>query len=121
MTLDKCEMACTRDCSCTAYAQLNIRNGGSGCLLWFDELMDIREYDEKQEIYIRMAASELAEKTQLQQEEILIVKGRDSIGSITAAELSWGNEDHIRALDPPFDYIIGTDIVYAEHLLEPLL
>lgn len=45
----------------------------------------------------------------------------DSIGSITAAELSWGNEDHIRALDPPFDYIIGTDVVYAEHLLEPLL
>ncbi|KAM0013876.1 putative lysine methyltransferase, S-adenosyl-L-methionine-dependent methyltransferase [Helianthus debilis subsp. tardiflorus] len=45
----------------------------------------------------------------------------DSIGSITAAELSWGNDDHIRALDPPFDYIIGTDVVYAEHLLEPLL
>ncbi|MFS7915897.1 putative lysine methyltransferase, S-adenosyl-L-methionine-dependent methyltransferase [Helianthus anomalus] len=45
----------------------------------------------------------------------------DSIGSIIAAELSWGNDDHIRALDPPFDYIIGTDVVYAEHLLEPLL
>ncbi|XP_071711661.1 uncharacterized protein [Rutidosis leptorrhynchoides] len=45
----------------------------------------------------------------------------DSIGSITAAELSWGNIDHIRALDPPFDFIIGTDVVYAEHLLEPLL
>nr|XP_043631044.1 protein N-lysine methyltransferase METTL21A isoform X2 [Erigeron canadensis] len=45
----------------------------------------------------------------------------DSIGSITAAELSWGNNDHIRELDPPFDYIIGTDVVYAEHLLEPLL
>ncbi|CAI9290019.1 unnamed protein product [Lactuca saligna] len=45
----------------------------------------------------------------------------DSIGSMMAAELSWGNKDHIRALDPPFDYIIGTDVVYAEHLLEPLL
>ncbi|XP_076913091.1 uncharacterized protein LOC143571594 isoform X1 [Bidens hawaiensis] len=45
----------------------------------------------------------------------------DSTGSMTAAELSWGNHDHIRALDPPFDYIIGTDVVYAEHLLEPLL
>ncbi|KAI3734771.1 hypothetical protein L6452_14250 [Arctium lappa] len=59
MTLDECEMACTRDCSCTTFAQLDIRNGGSGCLLWFDELMDIREYGEKQEIYVRMAASEL--------------------------------------------------------------
>ncbi|KAF5178846.1 S-adenosyl-l-methionine-dependent methyltransferases superfamily protein [Thalictrum thalictroides] len=25
------------------------------------------------------------------------------------------------AVDPPFDYIIGTDVVYAEHLLDPLL
>ncbi|KAJ6670381.1 S-ADENOSYL-L-METHIONINE-DEPENDENT METHYLTRANSFERASES SUPERFAMILY PROTEIN [Salix viminalis] len=45
----------------------------------------------------------------------------DSFGSIQVAELDWGNEDHIRAVDPPFDYIIGTDVVYAEHLLDPLL
>ncbi|KAF8395266.1 hypothetical protein HHK36_019208 [Tetracentron sinense] len=45
----------------------------------------------------------------------------ESFGSIQVAELDWGNEDHIKAVDPPFDYIIGTDIVYAEHLLEPLL
>ncbi|XP_040992388.1 protein N-lysine methyltransferase METTL21A [Juglans microcarpa x Juglans regia] len=47
--------------------------------------------------------------------------GSDSFGSIQVAELDWGNKDHIRAVDPPFDYIIGTDVVYAEHLLEPLL
>lgn len=45
----------------------------------------------------------------------------DSFGSIQAAELDWGNETHIKAVGPPFDYIIGTDVVYAEHLLEPLL
>ncbi|XVE97830.1 hypothetical protein REPUB_Repub03eG0052400 [Reevesia pubescens] len=45
----------------------------------------------------------------------------DSFGSIQVAELDWGNEDHIKAVAPPFDYIIGTDVVYAEHLLEPLL
>ncbi|KDP43983.1 hypothetical protein JCGZ_05450 [Jatropha curcas] len=45
----------------------------------------------------------------------------DSFGSIKVAELDWGNKDHIMAVDPPFDYIIGTDVVYAEHLLEPLL
>ncbi|KAL5994594.1 hypothetical protein ACLOJK_024647 [Asimina triloba] len=44
-----------------------------------------------------------------------------TLGSIQVEELDWGNLDHIRAVDPPFDYIIGTDIVYAEHLLEPLL
>ncbi|KAK0603104.1 hypothetical protein LWI29_001486 [Acer saccharum] len=45
----------------------------------------------------------------------------DSFGSIQVAELDWGNEDHLKAVGPPFDYIIGTDVVYAEHLLEPLL
>ncbi|CAB4313231.1 unnamed protein product [Prunus armeniaca] len=45
----------------------------------------------------------------------------DSFGSIEAAELSWGDRDHIRAVGPPFDYIIGTDVVYKENLLEPLL
>ncbi|XP_019448754.1 PREDICTED: protein N-lysine methyltransferase METTL21A isoform X1 [Lupinus angustifolius] len=44
-----------------------------------------------------------------------------SFGSIKVSELYWGDESHIKAVDPPFDYIIGTDVVYAEHLLEPLL
>nr|GEV29823.1 G-type lectin S-receptor-like serine/threonine-protein kinase At4g27290 [Tanacetum cinerariifolium] len=48
------------NCSCTAYANLDIRNGGNGCLLWFDDLMDIREFNGGQHIYIRMASSELA-------------------------------------------------------------
>ncbi|GAB2233672.1 hypothetical protein Droror1_Dr00002900 [Drosera rotundifolia] len=45
----------------------------------------------------------------------------DSFGSVKVAELDWGNEDHIQAVGPPYDFIIGTDVVYAEHLLEPLL
>ncbi|CAL0304059.1 unnamed protein product [Lupinus luteus] len=44
-----------------------------------------------------------------------------SFGSIKVSELLWGDESHIKAVGPPFDYIIGTDVVYAEHLLEPLL
>lgn len=43
----------------------------------------------------------------------------DSFGSIQVAELDWGNEDHIRAVDPPFDYIIGTDVVslFGDYIL----
>lgn len=44
-----------------------------------------------------------------------------SLGTIEIAELDWGNQQQARALNPPFDYIIGTDIVYKEQLLEPLL
>lgn len=35
----------------------------------------------------------------------------DSFGSVEVAELDWGNEDHIKAVNPPFDFIIGTDVV----------
>ncbi|KVI04991.1 G-type lectin S-receptor-like serine/threonine-protein kinase At4g27290 [Cynara cardunculus var. scolymus] len=59
MTLAECEVACRRKCSCTAYTNLDIRKGGSGCLLWFEALMDIREYETGQDLYVRVAASEL--------------------------------------------------------------
>ncbi|CAN0839985.1 G-type lectin S-receptor-like serine/threonine-protein kinase SD1-1 [Linum grandiflorum] len=50
--------SCVRNCSCTAYANLDTRNGGSGCLIWFTVLLDIRAlYDYDQDLYIRMAAS----------------------------------------------------------------
>ncbi|XP_068320528.1 G-type lectin S-receptor-like serine/threonine-protein kinase At4g27290 [Pyrus communis] len=60
MNLKECEMVCMKTCSCTAYTNLDVRNGGSGCLLWYGDLIDIRYFAENgQDIYIRMAASEL--------------------------------------------------------------
>ncbi|KAL2613080.1 hypothetical protein R1flu_024772 [Riccia fluitans] len=44
-----------------------------------------------------------------------------SIGKVDVAELDWGNEAHIAAVEPPFDYIIGTDVVYKEQYVEPLI
>ncbi|KAL2245387.1 UNVERIFIED_CONTAM: G-type lectin S-receptor-like serine/threonine-protein kinase [Sesamum indicum] len=62
-TLDECEAECLRNCSCMAYSNLDIRRGGSGCLLWIGDLVDIRLLSgEEQIIYIRMAASELDSK-----------------------------------------------------------
>ncbi|KAF5794653.1 putative protein kinase RLK-Pelle-DLSV family [Helianthus annuus] len=60
MTLEECEMACSLNCNCTAFANSDIRNGGRGCLLWFDELIDTTESDDKQDLYIKLAATELA-------------------------------------------------------------
>ncbi|WMV39799.1 hypothetical protein MTR67_033184 [Solanum verrucosum] len=60
MTLEECKTICSRNCSCMAYSNIDIRNGGSGCLLWFKDLLDIRQLSkEGQDIYIRIAASEL--------------------------------------------------------------
>ncbi|XP_057790528.1 G-type lectin S-receptor-like serine/threonine-protein kinase At4g27290 [Salvia miltiorrhiza] len=59
MSLQECKVTCLKNCSCTAYAALDISNGEHGCLLWFGELVDIREISPGQTIYIRMAKSEL--------------------------------------------------------------
>ncbi|KAI7981984.1 G-type lectin S-receptor-like serine/threonine-protein kinase, partial [Camellia lanceoleosa] len=64
MTLRECEMVCLKNCSCMAYSNLDIRRGGSGCLLWFGELIDMRELNtNEQDVYIRMASSELEDST----------------------------------------------------------
>ncbi|CAL5390597.1 unnamed protein product [Camellia sinensis] len=66
MTLRECEMICLENCSCMAYTNLDIRGGGSGCLLWFGELIDMREYSEDgPDIYIKMASSELVQQVVL--------------------------------------------------------
>ncbi|XP_058210007.1 G-type lectin S-receptor-like serine/threonine-protein kinase At4g27290 [Rhododendron vialii] len=36
MSLEECQTMCLRNCSCMAYANLDISEAGSGCLLWFD-------------------------------------------------------------------------------------
>nr|XP_023879887.1 G-type lectin S-receptor-like serine/threonine-protein kinase At4g27290 isoform X3 [Quercus suber] len=62
MSLKECEELCLKNCSCTAYGNLDIRKGGSGCLLWFGNLLDIREIAKgaEDQFYVRLAASELA-------------------------------------------------------------
>ncbi|KAL2496271.1 G-type lectin S-receptor-like serine/threonine-protein kinase [Forsythia ovata] len=60
MTLEECKVLCLKNCSCTAYTHLDISKGGSGCLLWFEDLTNIKLLSEEgQYIYIRMASSEL--------------------------------------------------------------
>ncbi|KAL3503539.1 hypothetical protein ACH5RR_037988 [Cinchona calisaya] len=61
MTLEDCKAMCLKNCSCMAYANLEITsNGRSGCLLWYGDLVDIREIPNGKEIYIRISSSELA-------------------------------------------------------------
>ncbi|XP_059662577.1 G-type lectin S-receptor-like serine/threonine-protein kinase At4g27290 isoform X1 [Cornus florida] len=62
MSLRECEAECLKNCSCLAYANSDVREGGSGCLMWFGNLSDIREFigeGDGQDIYIRLAASEI--------------------------------------------------------------
>nr|XP_017221013.1 PREDICTED: G-type lectin S-receptor-like serine/threonine-protein kinase At4g27290 [Daucus carota subsp. sativus]XP_017221014.1 PREDICTED: G-type lectin S-receptor-like serine/threonine-protein kinase At4g27290 [Daucus carota subsp. sativus] len=60
MNLQECEKLCLKNCSCTAFANADVRRGGHVCVLWFTELIDIRDYSEDgQDIYVRMPSSEL--------------------------------------------------------------
>ncbi|XP_039155559.1 G-type lectin S-receptor-like serine/threonine-protein kinase At4g27290, partial [Eucalyptus grandis] len=83
MNLQECKVVCTKNCSCMAYSNLDIRDGGSGCLLWFGELIDIRDYsDYGQDIYIRMAASESALLPSHQKKHKLVMGLGVSFGSV---------------------------------------
>ncbi|XP_074570598.1 receptor-like serine/threonine-protein kinase SD1-8 [Curcuma longa] len=60
-SLDDCRAMCSRNCSCTGYAQANISGSGSGCILWTTELTDIKAYSGEvgQDLYVKLAAADL--------------------------------------------------------------
>ncbi|KAJ4828228.1 hypothetical protein Tsubulata_213111 [Turnera subulata] len=61
MTIDDCKAECLRNCSCVAYAKLEVGGKGNGCVTWSRELIDTRAVaDFGQDIYVRVAASDLA-------------------------------------------------------------
>ncbi|XP_055823273.1 G-type lectin S-receptor-like serine/threonine-protein kinase At4g27290 [Solanum dulcamara] len=63
INLEECEKLCLADCNCTAYSNLDVRNGGSGCIQWFGELIDIRELSQnEQNLFVRVSASEKGTK-----------------------------------------------------------
>ncbi|XP_073143627.1 G-type lectin S-receptor-like serine/threonine-protein kinase At4g27290 [Henckelia pumila] len=83
MTLKECAVECLKNCSCTAYTQLNISNG-SGCIVWFGELVDIRSLStDGQDIYIRMASSEI--DSRVMKRRILIASLTSVMGMILLA------------------------------------
>ncbi|KAL5706916.1 hypothetical protein ACHQM5_025022 [Ranunculus cassubicifolius] len=64
MTLEECRVQCLYNCSCIAYRSVDISGGGNGCLMWFENLIDIRQLsDDGQDLYVRMPASELGSES----------------------------------------------------------
>nr|GMD08434.1 G-type lectin S-receptor-like serine/threonine-protein kinase At4g27290 [Ipomoea batatas] len=66
MTFEECEIACSRNCSCSAFAYANISTDSSvNCLNWFGDLVDLtHNYSAGlngfgQDLYVRVHASEL--------------------------------------------------------------
>ncbi|KAI3800331.1 hypothetical protein L1987_28420 [Smallanthus sonchifolius] len=62
MNLSQCAEICKSNCSCAAYANMDITGVGSGCVIWAVDLLDMRQYADSeggQDLYVRVAASDL--------------------------------------------------------------
>ncbi|KAL8510782.1 hypothetical protein ACS0TY_017558 [Phlomoides rotata] len=63
MSVDECHNECLNNCSCTAYAAPYLINQTNGCLMWFGDLIDVKEFTGEvtngPSIYIRVPISVL--------------------------------------------------------------
>ncbi|GLT57857.1 hypothetical protein SLA2020_307990 [Shorea laevis] len=63
MSIKECRDKCLQNCSCMAYTSVDIRGQGSGCAIWFSDLVDIRQFQSGgQDLFVRMSASESGSK-----------------------------------------------------------
>uniref|UniRef100_A0A0A0LUY8 non-specific serine/threonine protein kinase n=1 Tax=Cucumis sativus TaxID=3659 RepID=A0A0A0LUY8_CUCSA len=59
-SIQDCTAACLSDCSCLAYGRMEFSTGDNGCIIWFERLVDMKMLPQYgQDIYVRLAASEL--------------------------------------------------------------
>ncbi|ESQ46735.1 hypothetical protein EUTSA_v10028322mg [Eutrema salsugineum] len=57
--LEECKDKCLEMCNCTAYANTNMKDGGSGCVIWFGDLIDLRKNNiAGQDLFVRLAATD---------------------------------------------------------------
>ncbi|KAL0014464.1 hypothetical protein SO802_001533 [Lithocarpus litseifolius] len=74
MNLEECRVKCLNNCSCMAYSNSDIRDGGSGCVNWYGDLIDIKPAaDNRQDVYIRMPASEQVKGKQKMKVIVIVV------------------------------------------------
>nr|GMD04545.1 G-type lectin S-receptor-like serine/threonine-protein kinase At4g27290 [Ipomoea batatas] len=64
MTFQECQMECSKNCSCTAFAYANFSSDSvANCINWFDDLVDLAHNYAAggfgQDLYVRVHASEL--------------------------------------------------------------
>jgi hypothetical protein len=61
ISLDQCRARCLANCSCVAYAAADLKAGGdgTGCIIWTNSFVDVRLIDEGQDLYLRLAKSEI--------------------------------------------------------------
>ncbi|KAK0599838.1 hypothetical protein LWI29_009103 [Acer saccharum] len=83
MNLEQCRVKCLENSSCMAYSNLDIRGGGSGCAIWFGDLIDIKHSSNYvQDLFIRMSASELGTKEGPKMKIVVIVTTTAAVAGV---------------------------------------
>ncbi|KAI3498871.1 hypothetical protein L1887_34657 [Cichorium endivia] len=60
LSTNECENKCAKECNCMAYTSLNMYGNGSICVVWLDDLIDLRTiHGGGNDLYIRMSHIEL--------------------------------------------------------------
>ncbi|PSS06298.1 G-type lectin S-receptor-like serine/threonine-protein kinase [Actinidia chinensis var. chinensis] len=88
-----CKAECLKNCNCTAYATLEFSRGGGGCLIWFGDLLDIRELTQENpqnDVFIRMPASELGpDHTRKKKIVVMVAVVSAACGMLVLSLLCW--------------------------------
>ncbi|KAL6844010.1 hypothetical protein ACP4OV_025683 [Aristida adscensionis] len=89
-TVEQCRARCLANCSCAAYAAADIRggDGGSGCVMWSHDIVDVRYVDKGQDLYVRLAKSELVKKKRWDVAKI-VLPAAASLLALTGIYLVW--------------------------------
>ncbi|KAF2317374.1 hypothetical protein GH714_020920 [Hevea brasiliensis] len=107
-----CEKNCRRNCSCSAYASINIAGKETGCLTWYGILMDTVHNWEEYDIYVRVDAVELVRNKWSKQ-------WLDTIGSTYYNETSVENQVEGSMSHPEIAFFNLSTILAATNSFSP--
>ncbi|XP_035821058.1 S-locus-specific glycoprotein S13 [Zea mays] len=85
ITLDECRARCLANCSCVAYAAADVQGGGddvgTGCIMWPENLTDLRYVAGGQTLYLRQATPPSG-TGRLKKETVVLVAAGSTLGFI---------------------------------------
>nr|AWW15240.1 S-domain receptor kinase [Leavenworthia alabamica] len=97
--LNDCKKRCVRNCSCTAYANADVRNGGWGCLIWIGEFTDIRNYVVGgQDLYVRVSSADIGRRRNISGKVIGLTVGVSVILLVSLIMYCFWKKKHKRAV-----------------------
>ncbi|XP_060200267.1 G-type lectin S-receptor-like serine/threonine-protein kinase At4g27290 isoform X1 [Lycium barbarum] len=99
MDIKDCREACLKNCSCMAYSNSNFRGQGIGCVLWFHDLIDIRQVPNGgQYLYIRIEASKQAGRRVVNGILISLIIGAVVFGLVLFCYYLYGRKTKVRGI-----------------------